>query len=54
MSEAMMHAAAKPEMRLALCGDVEARREVARVGAGGFGEEGIVSMPPNTARTTMS
>jgi hypothetical protein len=36
MTEAMMHAASKPEMRLALRRDIEARCEVLRVGSGGF------------------
>ena len=34
-----MHAAAKPEMRLALRRDIEARCEVLRVGSGRFGEQ---------------
>src|SRR5262245_35059252 len=39
MTEAMMRVAAKPEMRLALRGDIEARCELPRVGSGGFGEQ---------------
>src|SRR4029078_255806 len=34
VAEAMMHAAAKAEMQLALRGNVEARREMLRVGCG--------------------
>ena len=34
-----MHAASKPEMRLALRRDIEPRREVLRVGSGRFGEQ---------------